>query len=98
MWDLGSQRKVIFEKSKILVQIKAPGIYKAGLPFELHVSVTAKGVIWALWQRQQKIAHQGFWCKLYKGAETQYSPEEQQLAAYTVLILVEPLTKKQQSW
>lgn len=43
-----------FEKAKILVkQISALGIFQAGLPFKLDVSVTLEDTGWALWQKRR---------------------------------------------
>ena len=67
----GSEQQAAFEKAKILVkQIKALGISKAGLQFELNVPMTPEGIGGALWQKQQKESESlGFWSQLWKGAE-----------------------------
>lgn len=79
--------------------VKSLGISQAGLALGLDVSVTAGGMGQALWRRQQKgRVPLGFWSQLWKAAETQYSPMEQQvLTEYTVLLQGEPLTKEQQT-
>ena len=52
-------------------QIKALGISQAGLLFELTMSVTLKGMAWALWLRQQKERETlGHWSQLSKETET----------------------------
>lgn len=78
-------------------QIKAWGISQTGLPFELDVSGALERMGWAPWQRQQKErVPLGFCFQLWKGAETQHTPIEQQLlAACKALLQVEPLTKEQ---
>lgn len=54
-------------------QIKCLGIFQAGLPFELDVSVTVEDMD----HRQQKERLSlGFWSQLWKGAETHYSNRE----------------------
>lgn len=55
MWDWGSEQQDTLEMAKISAkQIKALGIFHAGLPFDLDVSVTPEDRAWARWQRQQK--------------------------------------------
>lgn len=47
-----SEQQTAFEKVKFPVkQIKALGISRAGLSFELDVPVILEGIGWALWQR-----------------------------------------------
>lgn len=71
--------------------MKALGINQAGLPSELDVSVTPKGMGWALWQRQ--LNRRTFLSQLQKGTETLI--KQQLLAVCTELLQVEPTTKEQ---
>ena len=76
VWDWGSEQLVTSEKMKILVkQIKSLGISWAGLPSELAMYVTLKGMTWALWLRQKKKRPSRTWVSAPGGTETCYTPE-----------------------
>ena len=87
-----------FEKATIPEkQIKALDTSQAELPFELDVAVTQESMSWALWQRQQKNrVLPGCRFELWRGAETRYTPTDQQLLGVcTALLQVELLRKEQ---
>lgn len=54
----------------LLNQIKALGISKKGLSFDVDVSVIPEAISWSLWQRQHKRVLSGFWFQLWKWTET----------------------------
>ena len=68
----------------LVKQIKALSTSQSGVPLELDVSVTLEGMCWALGQTQPKERvplRPPERSQLWKGAETQYIPIEQNLLA-----------------
>ena len=94
VWDWGSEQLVTSEKMKILVkQIKSLGISWAGLPSELAMYVTLKGMTWALWLRQKKKRPSRTWVSAPGGNRNMLHPRKQQRPVYTAYLYLE-----QQQW